>query len=47
MYARIIERIYANEPWVPSDRGPDNMRDEPPFGSLKFTFLEVMHSILL
>jgi hypothetical protein len=45
LYARIIERIYANEPWVPSDRGPDNMSDEPPFGSLQFTFLEVLNAL--
>jgi hypothetical protein len=36
-----MERTYANEPWMPSDPGPGDVSDDPPFGSLQFTVLEV------
>jgi hypothetical protein len=39
LFARFMERTYANEPWVPSD-------DERPFGSLQFTVLEVLNALL-
>jgi hypothetical protein len=42
---RFIEQNYANEPWVPSDQGPDDVSDEPPFGSLQFTVLEVLNVV--
>jgi hypothetical protein len=32
-------------PWVPSDPGPDDVSDEPPFGSLQFTALEVLKGL--
>jgi hypothetical protein len=35
---------YANKPWVPSDPGPDDVSDEPLFGSLQFT--EVLNAKL-
>jgi hypothetical protein len=41
------KRTYANEPWVPSDPGPDDVSDEPPFGSLQFTVLEVLNALCL
>jgi hypothetical protein len=31
---------------VPSDPGPDVVSDEPPFGSLQFTVLEVLNALL-
>jgi hypothetical protein len=31
---------------VPSDPGPDDVSDEPPFGSLQFTVLEVLNALL-
>jgi hypothetical protein len=31
---------------VPSNPGPDNVSDEPPFGSLQFTVLEVLNALL-
>jgi hypothetical protein len=31
---------------VPSDPGPDDVSDEPPFGSLRFTVLEVLNVLL-
>jgi hypothetical protein len=31
---------------VKSDLGPDDVRDEPPFGPLQFTFLEVLNALL-
>jgi hypothetical protein len=43
-----IEWIYANEPWMPSDPGPDDVSDdddEPPFGLLQFTVL-VLNALL-
>jgi hypothetical protein len=41
------KRTYANKPWVPSDPGPDDVSDEPPFGSLQFTVLEVLNALCL
>jgi hypothetical protein len=35
LFARFMERTYANEPWVPSDPGPDDVSDEPHFGSIQ------------
>jgi hypothetical protein len=46
VFARFIERTYANEPWVPSDPGPDDVSDEPPYGLLQFTVLEVLKTLL-
>jgi hypothetical protein len=46
LFARFMERTYANEPWVPSDPGPDYVSDEPPFGSLQFTVSEVLNALL-
>jgi hypothetical protein len=34
LFARFMERTYANDLWVPSDPGPDDVSDEPPFGAL-------------
>jgi hypothetical protein len=31
---------------VPSDPGPGDVSDKPPFGSLQFTVLEVMSALL-
>jgi hypothetical protein len=31
---------------VPSDPGPDDVNDEPPFGSLQFTVLVVLNALL-
>jgi hypothetical protein len=31
---------------VLSDPGPDDVSDEPPFGSLQFTVLEVLNALL-
>jgi hypothetical protein len=31
---------------VPSDSGPGDVSDEPPFGSLQFTVLEVLNALL-
>jgi hypothetical protein len=42
----IIEGTYANEPCVPSDLGPYDVSEEPPFGSLQFTVLEVLNALL-
>jgi hypothetical protein len=41
-----MERTYANEPWVQSDPGPDDVSDEPAFGSLQFTVLKVLNALL-
>jgi hypothetical protein len=41
VFARFMERTYAGKLWVLSDPGPDDVGDEPPFGSLQFTVLEV------
>jgi hypothetical protein len=38
--------IYANEIWVLSDSRPDDVSDEPLFGSLQFTVLEVLNPLL-
>jgi hypothetical protein len=46
LFAGFIERTYANEPWVPSDPGPGVVGDEPAFGSLQFTVLEVLNALL-
>jgi hypothetical protein len=46
LFARFMERTYANEPWVPSDTGPNDVSDEPPFESLQFTVLEVLNAYL-
>jgi hypothetical protein len=46
LFARFLERTYAGEPWGPSDPGPDDVGDEPPFGSLQFTVLEVLNALL-
>jgi hypothetical protein len=40
-----MERTYANELLVPSDSGPDDLR-EPHFGLLQFTVLEVLNALL-
>jgi hypothetical protein len=42
LFARFMERTYANEPWVRSDPGPDDVSDE----SLQFTVLEVLNALL-
>jgi hypothetical protein len=31
---------------VPSHPGPDDVSDEPPFGSLQFTVLEVLKALI-
>jgi hypothetical protein len=41
LFAGLIERTYANKPRVPSNPGPGDVCDEPPFGSLQLTVLEV------
>jgi hypothetical protein len=41
-----FEWTYANKPWVPSDPGPDDVNDEPPFGSLQFTVLVVLNALM-
>jgi hypothetical protein len=46
LFTSFIERTYANELWVPSDPGPDDVSDEPPFGSLQFNILEVLNALL-
>jgi hypothetical protein len=46
LFARFMERTYANVPWVPSDPGPDDVGDEPPFESLQFNVLEVLNALL-
>jgi hypothetical protein len=46
LFARFIERTYANKPWVPSDPGPGYVSDEPPFGSFQFAVLEVLNALL-
>jgi hypothetical protein len=46
LFAGFIERTYADEPWVPSDPVPDDVSNEPPFGSLQFTVLEVLNALL-
>jgi hypothetical protein len=46
LFARFMERTYANEPWGPSNPGPDDVSDEPPFESLQFTVLEVLNTLL-
>jgi hypothetical protein len=45
LFARFIERTYADGPWVPLDPGPGDVSDEPPFGSLQFTVLEVLNAL--
>jgi hypothetical protein len=34
LYAGLIERTNTDEPWEPPVSGPDDVGDEPPFGSL-------------
>jgi hypothetical protein len=46
LFVKFIERTYADEPWVPLDPGPGDVSDEPPFGSLQFTVLEVLNALL-
>jgi hypothetical protein len=46
LFARFIERTYANKSWVPSDPGPGDVSDEPPFESLQFAVLEVLNALL-
>jgi hypothetical protein len=46
LFARFIERTYANEPWVPSDPRPDDVSDDSPFGTFQFTVLEVLNALL-
>jgi hypothetical protein len=46
LFAGFIVRTYADEPWVPSDPGPGDVSDEPPFGSLQFSLLEVLNALL-
>jgi hypothetical protein len=46
LFAGLMERTYANEPWVPSEPGPDDVSDEQPFKSLQFTGLEVFNALL-
>jgi hypothetical protein len=41
-----MEWRYANEPWLPSEPRPGDVSDEPPFGSLQFTVLEVLNVLL-
>jgi hypothetical protein len=41
-----MERTNANEPLLPSDPGPDDVSDEPPYGSLQFTVLEILNALL-
>jgi hypothetical protein len=38
-------RMDADEPWVSSDPGPDDVSDEPPLGLLQFTVLEVLNAL--
>jgi hypothetical protein len=38
LFARFIERTYANEPWVPSDPEHDDVSDEPPLGHFSLLF---------
>jgi hypothetical protein len=37
LFVKFMERTYTGKPWVPLDPGPDDVGDEPPFGSLQFT----------
>jgi hypothetical protein len=46
LLVRFTGRSYANEPWVQSDPGLDDVSDKPPFGSLQFTVLEVLNALL-
>jgi hypothetical protein len=46
LFAGFIVRTYADEPWVPSDPGPGDVSDEPPFGSIQFSLLEVLNALL-
>jgi hypothetical protein len=46
LFAKFMKGTYANDPWVPSDLGPDDVRDELPFGPLQFTVLEVLNALL-
>jgi hypothetical protein len=46
LFAGLIEWTYMDKPWMPSHPGPDDVSDEPPFGSLQFTVLEVLNGIL-
>jgi hypothetical protein len=41
-----MKRTYANEPWVPSNLGPDYVSDESHFGPLQFTVLEKLNALL-
>jgi hypothetical protein len=44
LFARFMKWTNVNEPWVPWDPEPDDVSDEPPFGSLHFTVLEVLNA---
>jgi hypothetical protein len=46
LFAKFMEWTYANEPCMPSDPRPDDVSDEPSFGSLQFIVLEVLNALL-
>jgi hypothetical protein len=46
LFPEFIKRSYADDLWVPLSYGPDLVNDEPPFGSLQFTVLEVENKLL-
>jgi hypothetical protein len=41
LFAEFIERTYSDDVLVPSDPGPEHVREDPPFGALQFTSDEV------
>jgi hypothetical protein len=37
----MLQRTYTDDVWVPSDPGPEQVSNDPPFGALQFTSDEV------
>jgi hypothetical protein len=37
LFAKSVQRTYANDVWVLSDPGPEHVPDDPLFGAFQFT----------
>jgi hypothetical protein len=47
LFAEFIQRTNTNDVWVPSDPGPENVSDDPPFGALQGSGLDGIPPIIL